>query len=158
MRFNGTEKEAWMLLIILMISFEIDSGMLQLPMALSQQISTDLDFTMGQVYTMISVASLPNSVLPMFTASAMQKHSLKIFCAAKTFIIISWLLSILAFSYQHFVGCCIARTINQIGNFLEFTCVVFLSDLKFRPFGKTTWPYGLRPMVGAICVTISFQL
>jgi hypothetical protein len=158
MRFNGTEKEAWMLLMILMISFEIDSGMMQFPYALSQQISTDLDFTMQQVYMMISIAGLPMSILSMFTAGAMQKHSLKIFCTAKVLIIISWLVSIAAFTHADFISCCVARIINQIGNFLEFTCVIFLSDLKFRPFGKTTYPYGLRPLCGAIIVTFSFRL
>ena len=45
MKFTGTQTEAWILLFILMISFEIDSGMQVFPMALLQQISQDMNFT-----------------------------------------------------------------------------------------------------------------
>ena len=83
MIFTGTEKEAWILLTILMLSFEIDSGMAQFPYALSNQISKDMNFALSAIYFFISISNIPNIFLPCLLSSFLHKHALKIFGLCK---------------------------------------------------------------------------
>ena len=125
MKFTGTELEAWCLLFILMIAFEIDSGMQAFPFALTHQMSKDLGFTLSQVYMSISIGNLPNCFLPILIGKYVQEKPIRILIIAKILIAISWVFTTMAFHHKSLFEVCIGRIINQLGNFLEFSAVVF---------------------------------
>lgn len=152
-----TEKESWGIFALLMVGMGQDVTVMQFPYILTRQISSNMDWPIKDVVFMFSASNLPNFILPLIYERFLENYTSHMLLILKFGQLISWFITQLAFITQSFNLILIGRTLQSIcfQGILTINCYLF--DQLFRPLGKTSYVYALRPIIDSIFISVAFK-